>query len=213
MTAAARREERSAKLLLAGVIGLTLANSGVSVAFSYIGRDFWTALSQKDPEQFAIMLQRFGGALVAGVPVTVFYRQARRRQRAMLNVQHDASSGGDVAVAIECLCRRWRLPQRAVAHHAPQPVVYGSADKILFFVIVEMMRHQARLCLSSAPVAVSARSTAIASFCATDRSQPAAATAVTAQSMRASDNFSAWPVTSAAAGISARSWRWRGASG
>ncbi|KAG5189245.1 putative ABC transporter Nda [Tribonema minus] len=78
------KEERSAKLLLAGVIGLTLANSGVSVAFSYIGRDFWTALSQKDPEQFNIMLEasppaRFMGALVAGVPVTVFYRFQREK--------------------------------------------------------------------------------------------------------------------------------------
>ena len=44
--------------LLATVVALTLLNSGVSVAFSYIGRDFWTALSNKDPAQFNIMLQR-----------------------------------------------------------------------------------------------------------------------------------------------------------
>ncbi|CAM9154188.1 unnamed protein product, partial [Phaeothamnion confervicola] len=70
-------EEESARWLLAGVVGLTLLNSGVSVAFSYIGRDFWTALSNKDPEQFSIMLSRFMGALAAGVPVTVFYRYQR----------------------------------------------------------------------------------------------------------------------------------------
>lgn len=73
------KEEGSAKALLAAVVVLTLANSAVSVAFSYVGRDFWTALSQKDPDQFAIMLQRFGGALVAGVPVTVFYRYQREK--------------------------------------------------------------------------------------------------------------------------------------
>ena len=73
------KTENSARLLLGGVLALTLANSGVSVAFSYIGRDFWTALSQKDEAQFAIMLQRFLGALAAGVPVTVFYRFQREK--------------------------------------------------------------------------------------------------------------------------------------
>jgi F0F1-type ATP synthase membrane subunit c/vacuolar-type H+-ATPase subunit K len=58
------KEERNAKILLAGLLALTLANSGVSVAFSYIGRDFWTALSQKNEAEFQIMLQKFLGALV-----------------------------------------------------------------------------------------------------------------------------------------------------
>ena len=40
-----------AKVLLGAVIVLTLTSSGVSVWFSYIGRDFWTALSTKnEPE-------------------------------------------------------------------------------------------------------------------------------------------------------------------
>ncbi|CAM9601862.1 unnamed protein product [Choristocarpus tenellus] len=73
------KEDDSSKWLLGGVVALTLLNSGVSVAFSYIGRDFWTALSNKDPEQFNIMLQRFLGALAAGVPVTVFYRYQREK--------------------------------------------------------------------------------------------------------------------------------------
>lgn len=46
---------------MATVVALTLLNSGVSVAFSYIGRDFWTALSNKDPAQFNVMLQRSSG--------------------------------------------------------------------------------------------------------------------------------------------------------
>lgn len=54
----ADQEDTKARWLLAGVVALTLLNSGVSVAFSYIGRDFWTALSNKDPEQFNVMLQR-----------------------------------------------------------------------------------------------------------------------------------------------------------
>ncbi|CAM9431018.1 unnamed protein product, partial [Chrysoparadoxa australica] len=73
------QEEKEAKLMLAGVLALTFLNSGVSVAFSYIGKDFWNALSSKNPEEFAIMLQRFLGALVAGVPVSVYYRFQREK--------------------------------------------------------------------------------------------------------------------------------------
>ena len=73
------QEERSAKILLAMVLVLTLANSGVSVAFSYIGRDFWTALSSKNTEQFYFMMQKFFGALCIGVPVSVMYKYQRQR--------------------------------------------------------------------------------------------------------------------------------------
>mmetsp|Transcript_18684 Transcript_18684/g.27582 ORF Transcript_18684/g.27582 Transcript_18684/m.27582 type:complete len:599 (+) Transcript_18684:289-2085(+) len=73
------REDKKAKVMLAAVIGLTLANSGVSVAFSYIGRDFWNALSLKDQEQFWVMLQKFFAALLAGVPITVFYKYEREK--------------------------------------------------------------------------------------------------------------------------------------
>eukprot|EP00752_Nemacystus_decipiens_P001729 g1672.t1 len=73
------KEDKAGRWLLATVVALTLLNSGVSVAFSYIGRDFWTALSNKDPAQFNVMLQRFLLALTAGVPVTVFYRYERSK--------------------------------------------------------------------------------------------------------------------------------------
>ncbi|CAM9734331.1 unnamed protein product [Scytosiphon promiscuus] len=73
------KEDIAGRWLLGAVVALTLLNSGVSVAFSYIGRDFWTALSNKDPAQFNIMLQRFLLALTAGVPVTVFYRYERNK--------------------------------------------------------------------------------------------------------------------------------------
>jgi putative ATP-binding cassette transporter len=49
-------------------------NSGVSVAFSYVGKDFWNALSSKDPDQFYDMLWKFAAALLVGSPVSVLYR-------------------------------------------------------------------------------------------------------------------------------------------
>jgi len=72
-------ESKSGRWLFAGMIGLTLLNSGVSVAFSYVSKDFWNALSAKDVEQFYVMLTKFAGALLVGAPVSVFYRYQRER--------------------------------------------------------------------------------------------------------------------------------------
>ena len=63
--------QSDAKWLLAAVVVLTLMNSGVSVAFSYLSRDFWSALNAKDAEHFQEVLVKFFGALCAGVPVVV----------------------------------------------------------------------------------------------------------------------------------------------
>ena len=41
------KESKAGRWLFAGMIGMTLLNSGVSVAFSYVGKDFWNALSSK----------------------------------------------------------------------------------------------------------------------------------------------------------------------
>uniref|UniRef100_A0A7S1EFL4 ABC transporter domain-containing protein n=2 Tax=Hemiselmis andersenii TaxID=464988 RepID=A0A7S1EFL4_HEMAN len=71
------REEKTAKVLIAIVVGLTLINSAVSVQFSYLSRDFWTALNQKNPEEFNFVLQKFTLALLAGVPISVSYKYYR----------------------------------------------------------------------------------------------------------------------------------------
>jgi ABC-type uncharacterized transport system fused permease/ATPase subunit len=68
------RESSSGRTLFLGMIVLTLLNSGVSVAFSYISKDFWNALSSKDTTEFYGMMVKFGGALVVGAPVAVLYR-------------------------------------------------------------------------------------------------------------------------------------------
>lgn len=66
-------ESKKGRWLFAGMIGLTLLNSGVSVAFSYLSRDFWTALSSKNVDDFQMILLKFTAALLAGTPVSVFY--------------------------------------------------------------------------------------------------------------------------------------------
>lgn len=68
------RESQAGRRLFFGMVVLTLINSGVSVAFSYISKDFWNALSSKDTTEFYNMMIKFGGALVVGAPVAVLYR-------------------------------------------------------------------------------------------------------------------------------------------
>jgi len=67
-------EAKSGRWLFLGLIALTLMNSGVSVAFSYVGKDFWNALSSKDPDQFNEMIWKYAAALLIGSPVSVLYR-------------------------------------------------------------------------------------------------------------------------------------------
>jgi hypothetical protein len=67
-------ESQPGRRLFYGMILLTLMNSGVSVAFSYVSKDFWNALNNKDVGEFYEMMVKFGGALVVGAPVAVLYR-------------------------------------------------------------------------------------------------------------------------------------------
>lgn len=71
------RDERDAQRQLGTVLALTLLNSGVSVLFSFVGRDFWTALSAKDTAQFYDLMIKFAGALAIGTPIAVQYKFQR----------------------------------------------------------------------------------------------------------------------------------------
>ena len=73
------QESKSGRWLFAGMVGITLLNSGVSVAFSYVGKDFWNALSSKDAANFYPMLTKYAAALIVGMPVSVLYRFQRER--------------------------------------------------------------------------------------------------------------------------------------
>jgi len=73
------KESNAGRWLLVGMIGMLFLNSGVSVLFSYLGRDFWTALSSKDPEKFTEMLIKYVAALAVGAPVSAYYRFQREK--------------------------------------------------------------------------------------------------------------------------------------
>lgn len=72
-------ESKSGRWLFAGMIGLTLLNSGVSVLFSYLGKDFWNALSAKNTVEFYNVLSKYVGALLLGAPIVTMYKFQRER--------------------------------------------------------------------------------------------------------------------------------------
>lgn len=73
------KEDEKARNSLIGVLAMTLLNSGVSVAFSYISRDFYNALNARDEPLFYEKIALFFAALVVAVPVSVYYRFLREK--------------------------------------------------------------------------------------------------------------------------------------
>ncbi|CAO2816452.1 unnamed protein product [Amaranthus hypochondriacus] len=60
-----------ARAQLAAVFALTLGTTGISVAFNFLGRDFYNALASKDQEQFTKQLLYYLGGFAGGIPVFV----------------------------------------------------------------------------------------------------------------------------------------------
>lgn len=66
-------EVRGEALMRAGLlIGITVATTGISVWFNFLGRDFYNALAEKDVSRFWTQLSVYLGAFVVGIPVFVF---------------------------------------------------------------------------------------------------------------------------------------------
>ena len=73
------KDDKTARNSLVGVVALTLLNSGVSVAFSYISRDFYNALNARDEAVFYEKIELFFAALLIAVPISVYYRFLREK--------------------------------------------------------------------------------------------------------------------------------------
>ncbi|KAG5550859.1 hypothetical protein RHGRI_009333 [Rhododendron griersonianum] len=58
-----------ARLQLAAVFALTLGTTGISVGFSFLGRDFYNALANKDQEQFTKQLLYYLASFAGGIPI------------------------------------------------------------------------------------------------------------------------------------------------
>ncbi|KAK9131586.1 hypothetical protein Scep_011114 [Stephania cephalantha] len=70
-------DKTQARLRLAAVFALTLATTGISVGFNFLGRDFYNALANKDEEQFTKQLLYYLGGFAGGIPFFVLRDYAR----------------------------------------------------------------------------------------------------------------------------------------
>ncbi|GBG78462.1 hypothetical protein CBR_g26492 [Chara braunii] len=92
-------DKTQARLRVAAVFLMTLATTGISVAFNFLGRDFYNALSSKDQEQFTKQLLYYLGAFVVGIPVFVIRDYLREtlalRWRAWMTKEYIGRYFGD----------------------------------------------------------------------------------------------------------------------
>lgn len=70
-------DKTQARLRLGAVFALTLATTGISVGFNFLGRDFYNALADKDQEQFSKQLLYYLGGFAVGIPFFVLRDYAR----------------------------------------------------------------------------------------------------------------------------------------
>lgn len=73
------KENSQGRWMFFGLIVLMLLNSAVRILFSYLARDFWTALGDQDADEFYRILRNYIFALLFLAPVNVFYRFQRQR--------------------------------------------------------------------------------------------------------------------------------------
>ncbi|XP_028799651.1 ABC transporter D family member 2, chloroplastic isoform X2 [Neltuma alba] len=71
-----------ARLRLAAVFALTLATTGISVGFNFLGRDFYNALASKDQEQFTKQLLYYLGGFAGGIPGLVTLNLLQEKKEA-----------------------------------------------------------------------------------------------------------------------------------
>ncbi|XP_047264110.1 ABC transporter D family member 2, chloroplastic isoform X2 [Capsicum annuum] len=68
-----------ARLQLAAVFALTLGTTGITVGFSFLGRDFYNALANKDQQQFTKQLLYYLAGFAGGIPFFVLRDYAREK--------------------------------------------------------------------------------------------------------------------------------------
>lgn len=73
------RHAPGSRINFAWVVFLGLVRSGLTVIFSYISRDFWTALQKKDRPIFWRQITLFFVVLLSALPVLVWYSYAKER--------------------------------------------------------------------------------------------------------------------------------------
>ena len=75
----ASERRRRARSFLIALLVLALAMGAVQVLMSYAGRDFMTAINEKDPQAYWRTLLRYLGTFALAIPIGVYYRWVEER--------------------------------------------------------------------------------------------------------------------------------------
>lgn len=89
------RHAPGARANFAWVVALGAVRSALSVLFSFISRDFWTALQKKDVRMFWRQISLFAAVLVLALPVLVWYSYAKDRMALRWRKWHTEKVLGD----------------------------------------------------------------------------------------------------------------------
>ena len=73
------REDKNALCSLVGIVILTLIQSALNIAFSYVRKDIFDTLNDKAEAKFYVTILKFFGVLVFLVPVSVLYDYLRQK--------------------------------------------------------------------------------------------------------------------------------------
>lgn len=73
------KEDRNASCSLLGIVILTLVQSALNIGFSYVRRDIFDALNEKDQKAFYKHILQFFLVLVTIVPISVIYNYLRQK--------------------------------------------------------------------------------------------------------------------------------------
>jgi len=73
------KEGAGARWRLAGVFGMALLTTGATVAFNFIGRDFFSAIANKDPEEFRRLLLLYVATIACAIPLFIYREFLQQR--------------------------------------------------------------------------------------------------------------------------------------
>lgn len=132
------REDRNAFFSLVGVVTLTLLESGLNIAFSYVRRDMFNALNDREQARFYAKILEFFGVLVVIVPISVLYNYLRLKlalywRKELTARVLDLYYANRTFYVIEC-CKDIDNPDQRICEDL---TVFTSTSLDFFFIVLD----------------------------------------------------------------------------
>lgn len=132
------REDRNAFFSLVGVVTLTLLESGLNIVFSYVRRDMFNALNDREQARFYVKILEFFGVLVVIVPISVLYNYLRLKlalywRKELTARVLDLYYANRTFYVIEC-CKDIDNPDQRICEDL---TVFTSTSLDFFFIVLD----------------------------------------------------------------------------